>query len=143
MHNPYDPFGSIRADKVGAFRVFRVLFGGDRQVPLLCLSSDGALPGYGNAFATCIYRIRKRFWIVLSFTLCAIDRRAQFGKDFTQRTTYGYLRKLTARQRIQHRRGFELMIHAMLNDVIRQRCRTHPAGQVGSDAARQQRPIGV
>ncbi len=44
MHNPHDPSGSIRADKVGAFRVFRVLFGGDRQVRWLCLSSDRALP---------------------------------------------------------------------------------------------------
>jgi hypothetical protein len=25
MHNPHDPLGSIRADKVGAFRVFGVL----------------------------------------------------------------------------------------------------------------------
>ena len=32
MHNPHDPSGSIRADKVGAFRVFRVLFGGVYQV---------------------------------------------------------------------------------------------------------------
>ena len=29
MHNPHDPLGSIRADNVGAFRVFRVLFGDD------------------------------------------------------------------------------------------------------------------
>ena len=29
MHNPHVPLGSIRADNVGAFRVFRVLFGGD------------------------------------------------------------------------------------------------------------------
>ena len=29
MHNPHDPLGSIRADIVGAFRVFRVLFAGD------------------------------------------------------------------------------------------------------------------
>jgi hypothetical protein len=45
MHNPHDPLGSIRADKVGAFRVFRVLFGGDCQVLSLCLSLDRALPG--------------------------------------------------------------------------------------------------
>lgn len=45
MHNPHDPSGSIRADKVGAFRVFRVLFGGDRQVSSLWLSLDRALPG--------------------------------------------------------------------------------------------------
>jgi hypothetical protein len=45
MHNPHDPSGSIRADKVGAFRVFRVLFGGDCQVPSLCLLSDKALSG--------------------------------------------------------------------------------------------------
>ncbi len=45
MHNPHDPSGSIRADKVGAFSVFRVLFGSDCQVPSLCLSSDRALPG--------------------------------------------------------------------------------------------------
>jgi len=45
MHNPHDPLGSIRADKVGAFRVFRVLFGSDCQVWLRCLSSGIALPG--------------------------------------------------------------------------------------------------
>lgn len=45
MHNPYDPLGSIRADKVGAFRIFRVLFGGDRQVRSRCLPSGIALPG--------------------------------------------------------------------------------------------------
>lgn len=45
MHNPHDPSGSIRADKVGAFRVFRVLPGGDCQVPLLGLSLGRALPG--------------------------------------------------------------------------------------------------
>lgn len=50
MHNPHDPFGSIRADKVGASRVFRVLFGGDRQVWLLYLLSDIALPDQGNTF---------------------------------------------------------------------------------------------
>ena len=32
MHNPHDPLGSIRADNVGASRVFRVLFVGDFQV---------------------------------------------------------------------------------------------------------------
>lgn len=31
MHNPHDPLGSIRVDNVGAFGVFRVLFGGDFQ----------------------------------------------------------------------------------------------------------------
>ena len=45
MYNPHDPFGSIRADKVGAFRVFRVLSGADCQVWSLCLLSDRALPG--------------------------------------------------------------------------------------------------
>jgi len=44
MRNPHDSLGSIRADKVGAFRVFRVLFGGDCQVWSRCLSSDRALP---------------------------------------------------------------------------------------------------
>lgn len=76
MHNPHDPSGSIRADKVGAFRVFRVLFGGVCQIWLPCLWSDIALPGKGNTFVTSIYRIHERFWIVLSFTLRAIDCRA-------------------------------------------------------------------
>lgn len=45
MHNPHDPSGSIRADKVGASRVFRVLFGGVCQIRPPGLSSDIALSG--------------------------------------------------------------------------------------------------
>lgn len=44
MHNPHDPFGSIRADEVGASGVFRVLLGGDCQLGFLVSSSDIALP---------------------------------------------------------------------------------------------------
>lgn len=40
MQNPLGPSGSIRADKVGAFGVFRVLFGRDCQIRSLCLSSE-------------------------------------------------------------------------------------------------------
>jgi len=32
MHNPHGSLGSIRADNVGASRVFRVLFVGDFQL---------------------------------------------------------------------------------------------------------------